>query len=88
MAPRITSGRRANGSAIRALREALGIKHGDFARDVLVSTGYLSNIEKGARQPAPDVTRRIADRLGVGVDAITYPISTEQSVAAQPLVTT
>lgn len=74
MPPRIASGRRANGSAIRALREALGIKHGEFARDVLVSTGYLSNIEKGARQPAPDVTRRIANRLGVGLDAITYPV--------------
>lgn len=77
MSPRIATGRRANGQTIRALREALGIKHGDFARDVQVSTGYLSNIEKGARQPAPDVIRRIASRLGVGIDAITYPVTDE-----------
>ncbi len=64
-----------NGEAIRALRLALGIRHGDFARDVKISTGYLANIEADRRQTAaPDVVRRIADRLGVGVDAITYPV--------------
>ncbi|MCW2545389.1 MAG: transcriptional regulator, family [Frankiales bacterium] len=64
-----------NGPTIRALREALGIRHTDFARDVRVSTGYLANIEADRRQsPGPDVVRRIADRLGVGVDAITYPV--------------
>jgi transcriptional regulator with XRE-family HTH domain len=82
MPPRTASGRRANGPAIRALREALGIRHGDFARDVSVSTGYLSNIEKGARQPAPDVTRRIATRLGVSLDAITYPVFDDEPVSA------
>lgn len=82
MPPRIASGRRANGPAIRALREALGIRHGEFARDVLISTGYLSNIEKGARQPAPDVTRRIANRLGVSLDAITYPVVEDEPVSA------
>lgn len=66
-----------NGATVRALRESLGIAHGVFARDVLISAGYLTNIEKGARQPTPQVIRRIADRLGVGVDAITYVI-TEQ----------
>lgn len=67
--------RRLNGPTVRALREALGIKHGAFATDVLVSAGYLSNIEAGRKQPDPAVTRRIADRLGVSVDAITYPVA-------------
>ena len=67
--------RRTNGAAIRALREALGIKHGVFAVECLISPGYLTNIEKGARQPAPDVARRISERLGVPLDAITYPVS-------------
>lgn len=61
-----------NGATVRALRESLGIKHGVFARDVLVSTGYLSNIEAGRKQPDPAVVRRIATRLGVEIDAITY----------------
>lgn len=63
-----------NGSTVRALRESVGIPHGIFARDVIVSAGYLTNIEKGARQPTPAVVRRIAERLGVSVDAITYVV--------------
>lgn len=69
-----------NGPAVRALREALGIRHGVFAREVRVSTGYLSNIEAGRKQPAPDVIRRMADRLSVSIDAITYP-SQDEAVA-------
>lgn len=75
--------RHANGATIRALREALGIRHTDFARDVEISTGYLANIESGERKtPAPDVLRRIADRLGVGVDAISYPVLPAQPVGS------
>lgn len=68
-----------NGTAVRALREALGVKHGKFAVDCLISPGYLTNIEAGRKQPAPDVTRRIADRLGVELDAITYPAPGEEA---------
>lgn len=66
--------RRANGSAIRAIREAVGIKHGDLARTAGISAGYLSNIEAGRKQPAVDVLRAIATRLGVPLDAITYVV--------------
>lgn len=64
--------RRANGSSIRAIREAVGIKHGDLARAAGISAGYLTNIEMGRRQPAPHVLRAIATRLGVELDAISY----------------
>lgn len=67
--------RMTNGPAIRALRDAVGIKHGKFAVDCLISPGYLTNIETGRKQPSPEVARRIADRLGVELDAITYPVS-------------
>lgn len=67
------SARRVNGSSVRAIREALGIKHGEFAVQCLITPGYLTHIEKGAKQPAPDVAKRIADRLGVPLDAVTYP---------------
>lgn len=66
--------RRANGSSIRAIREAVGIKHADLARAANISAGYLSNIEAGRKQPAPDILRAIATRLGVPLDAITYVI--------------
>ncbi len=73
--------RLAHGPAIKALREALGIKHGVFAVDCLISPGYLTNSEKGAKQPSPAVTRQIAERLGVGVDAITYVVTAEAKAA-------
>jgi len=66
--------RRVNGAAVRALREAVGIKHGVFAVDCDISPGYLTNIEKGRKQPAPDVARALAARLGVPLDAITYVV--------------
>lgn len=69
--------RLAHGPAIRAIREALGIKHGIFAVDCDISPGYLTNIEKGKRQPSPTVIAAIARRLGVNVDQITYVVSAE-----------
>jgi transcriptional regulator with XRE-family HTH domain len=71
-----------HGPAVRALREALGIKHGLFAVDCLISPGYLTNIEKGIKQPSPAVTNSIAKRLGVSIDSITYVVSAEAKVPA------
>lgn len=71
------SRRLVNGPAVRALREAVGVKHGILAIDCDISPGYLTNIEKGIKQPSPAVARRIADRLGVPLDAITYPATEE-----------
>lgn len=67
--------RLAHGPAIKAIREALGIKHGVFAVDCDISPGYLTNIEKGVKQPSPAVIASIAKRLGVNVDAITYVVT-------------
>lgn len=70
-----------HGPAIRAIREALGIKHGRFAVDCRISPGYLTNIEKGVKQPSPAVTAAIAQRLGVPVDSITYTVTAEAKAA-------
>lgn len=69
------SARRVNGGTVRAMREALGIAHGQFAVRCGISAGYLTNIEKGAKQPSPAVARTLADQLGVPLDAITYPVA-------------
>lgn len=74
--------RLAHGPAIRAIREALGIKHGVFAVDCGISPGYLTHIEKGAKQPSPSVVASMAKRLGVTVDEITYVISAAAEVSA------
>lgn len=71
-----------NGATVKALREALGIPQGVLARDTEISQGYLSNIEAGRKQPDAAVTRRIATRLGVVVDAITCPVHDRQPVPA------
>lgn len=69
--------RLAHGPAIRAIREALGIKHGVFAVDCDISPGYLTNVEKGKKQPSEELITRIAKRLGVTKDEITYTITAE-----------
>lgn len=60
------------GPAIRVIRERTGIRHGDFARRVGISAPYLTNIERGIRQPAPNVAQRIIDELGVTLDDVSY----------------
>jgi transcriptional regulator with XRE-family HTH domain len=67
--------RMVHGRAVRAIRESLGIAHGKFAVDIQISPGYLTNIEKGRKQPSPAVTKAIANRLGVNLDDITYVVT-------------
>lgn len=58
------------GPASKVIRERSGIKHGVFAKRVGISAPYLTNIERGIRQPAPDVALRIAAELGVPLDVV------------------
>jgi len=66
--------RRVHGPAVRAIREALGLKHGVFAVNCDISPGYLTNIEKGHKQPSPAVAVAIANGLGVDLNAIAYTV--------------
>ena len=74
--------RLAHGPGIRAIRESLGIKHGVFAVDCDISPGYLTHIEKGAKQPSPSVVAAMAKRLGRSVDDITYVITASAEASA------
>lgn len=63
-----------NGVAIRAIRERAGISVTGLAAAVGVHKSVISRIETGAQIPRSFITiRKIADRLGVPLDAITYP---------------
>ena len=62
--------RRANGVAIRELRKALGISQVELAASVGVDGSTMWRIETGARQPRDPTLRKIADRLGVPLAAI------------------
>lgn len=70
--PRIK--RHVNGAAVRALREALGIRHMDLAMRADITRGTLSHIESGSRQVSAATLRKIAQGLGVSVEAISYPV--------------
>lgn len=72
--------RRINGAAIRELRTAYGISQKDFAQDVGISASYLCRIETEYDQPPMGPTiKKMADRLGVALDAITYPVADDQA---------
>ena len=68
--------RKANGAAIRSIRMALGIPQNHLAVRVGITAPSMSQIEKG-KQPGPDTIKRIADELGVPLDAISYPVPDE-----------
>ena len=74
--------RRVNGTTVRVVREALGIRHGDLAKRVGISPSFLTRIEQGARQPSPAITTGLANGLGVPLEAITFPVTVVAAVAA------
>lgn len=55
---------------------------GKLAERVGVSHGFLSNVEAGRKQPSAAVARRLADQLGVPLDAITYPVHEHATTGA------
>lgn len=59
------------GATVRVVREARGIPGTEFARDVGISAGHLSSIERQRRQVSDAVLVKLARRLGVTVDDIT-----------------
>ncbi|UAJ80715.1 helix-turn-helix transcriptional regulator [Leifsonia sp. ZF2019] len=67
--------RRLNGTALRVLRQTLGISARDLAVRVGIDPSFLSRLEHGARQPSAPVLRRLATGLGVPIEAISYPVA-------------
>ena len=62
--------RRHNGAAIRAFRIKAGMKPGPFATKALISYSTLDNIENERKEASVEALHRIADALGVPVEAI------------------
>jgi transcriptional regulator with XRE-family HTH domain len=74
--------RAVNGTAVKIIRELLGITQHDLAARCDVSQGHLSNVERGIFQASPQLGRQIADKLGVPAEAITYPLTKTDVVPA------
>ena len=76
------SNRVANGAAIRAIREAKAefrpeFRVSAFSITCLMSPAHLCNVEAGRRQLSPDAIERVAQALGVPLDAISHEVPTE-----------
>lgn len=58
------------GSAIRRLRERRGFTQEALAHDAGITTGTLSQIERGQSNPTWGTVRRIAGALNVSMDEV------------------
>lgn len=58
------------GATLRAVREVCGYKTGEFANELGISHGYLSNIEAGRKRLTPQLLAKAAQVLGVRPIAI------------------
>lgn len=63
---------------VKQLREERGWKQIDLAYHAGVSLSTVSNIEAGQQDPRITVARKIAETLGVSVDAIEWIIAAER----------
>lgn len=64
--------RRLLGGAVKRIREAKGIKQDVLATDAGIHFAYLSNLERGKKQPSVAVMAGLANGLGVDLDDISY----------------
>ena len=62
--------RRVNGKAVRSIREAVGISQKTLAERAGVKQGTMAGVELGNHGMSPEKMRRVADALGVPLDAI------------------
>ena len=53
------------GHNLRRLREAKGLSQEKFAFEASIHRTYISDIERGARNPTIIVVQKLADALGV-----------------------
>ena len=58
------------GKAVKAVRTAQGLTQEDLAAKADLHPTYISDVERGARNPSWDVIARLAEGIGVPVAAI------------------
>ena len=77
-----TPARAVNGSAVRVIRELLGISQRDLAARCEITQGHLSNVERGIFGASPQLGRVLADKMRVPLEAITYPVAEPAEIPA------
>lgn len=63
-----------NPAALREIRDLVGISQRELARRCGIWQGTVTNIERGKHGVSPELMRKLADELGVKLDAITIPL--------------
>lgn len=58
------------GKAVKSVRTARGLTQEDLAAKADLHPTYISDVERGVRNPSWDVIARLADGLGVSVAVI------------------
>lgn len=61
-----------NGASLRAIREAKRISQRKFAKQVGIHYSMVSRMERGQRNPGKDLASKIAEALGVPLEAIFF----------------
>lgn len=61
------------GRRIRAFRKLKGITQQSLAKKIGISVSIMGEIERGNRQPTPQIINRIAEALGISVDELAPP---------------
>jgi len=71
-----------NPHALREMRRLVGISQRELSRRAGLHPKSLGNIEAGKHSVSPETQRKLADVLGVPLDAITNPIPEPEGVAS------
>ena len=71
-----------NGAALRSVRDLVGIDRRELARRCGIHGGTITNLELGRHGASPEVMRKLADALGVPLDAITIPVPEPETASA------
>jgi transcriptional regulator with XRE-family HTH domain len=69
--------REALGRSLRATREERGARLVDVAERAGVSTQYLSEIERGRKEPSSEIIAAVTGALGVDLDDLLIGIATD-----------
>jgi transcriptional regulator with XRE-family HTH domain len=72
MAQVIRAKRLWHGPAAKRIRQLQNIKQDTVAQASGIHPAYLSNIEKGAKQPSLELMGKLANALNVGIDEVSY----------------
>lgn len=77
--------REALGRSLRAVRDEQGSRLVDVAEQAGISPQYLSEIERGRKEPSSEMIAAVAGALGVGLDQLLIDIAGDVRRRQAPL---